>query len=179
MARIFPLILGEPKQKTFTANATWPAPAGVTLLTTATGKGAAGAPAYNDSGYYIYKYRYYAYRHSDNTYTYSSETLMTVTATTSGGAVPAGYCEEPGQSWAQIGTDIEWRFTCYRHEKKLSGGYHPATTGASTTGFNKTFPGGVGGPATPVTFENIPVVPLQGYSIVVPAGGSLTIYWTE
>ena len=50
-----------------------------------------------------------------------------------------------------------------------------ATTGASTTAFGYTFLGGTGGAATPVTYSNVAVTPLVSYSIVVPAGGSVSI----
>lgn len=53
--------------------------------------------------------------------------------------------------------------------------YVDPTTGASTTGFGKTFPGGTGGAATPTTFNNVAVTPGVSYPIVVPSGGSLTI----
>ena len=53
--------------------------------------------------------------------------------------------------------------------------YTNPSTGASTTGFGKTFPGGTGGAATPTTFNNVAVIAGASYSIVVPSGGSLTI----
>lgn len=53
--------------------------------------------------------------------------------------------------------------------------YTAPGTGASTTAFGYTFPGGTGGPASPTTYNNIPVTPGASYPIVVPSGGSLTI----
>lgn len=50
-----------------------------------------------------------------------------------------------------------------------------ATTGADTVGFGKTFPGGVGGPASPVTYNNVAVTPGASYSLTIPSGGSITI----
>ena len=52
----------------------------------------------------------------------------------------------------------------------------PAFDGANTTGFGKTFAGGVsGGAATPVTYNNVAVTPGAAYTLVIPAGGSITI----
>lgn len=51
----------------------------------------------------------------------------------------------------------------------------PATTGADTTGFSKTFSGGVGVAATSTTYTNITVVPSTGYPVVVPSGGYISI----
>lgn len=58
------------------------------------------------------------------------------------------------------------------------GSYHPgspATTGASATGFGKTFPGGVGSPATEVVYNDVAVTPGGTYSLVVPSGGYIKI----
>lgn len=51
----------------------------------------------------------------------------------------------------------------------------PATVGASTTGFGKTWPGGDGGTAPTLTFTSIPVVPGQVYNLSIPSGGYITI----
>jgi hypothetical protein len=53
--------------------------------------------------------------------------------------------------------------------------FNSPTTGAPTTAFGYSFPGGTGGAATPVTYNNVPVTPGASYSIVVPAGGSVSI----
>jgi hypothetical protein len=49
----------------------------------------------------------------------------------------------------------------------------PPSTGADTTGFGLTFPGGAGGPSTTTTFNNVAVVPNQTY--VITNNKSLTI----
>jgi hypothetical protein len=51
----------------------------------------------------------------------------------------------------------------------------PSTTGAVSTGFGKTFPGGVGGAGTPVTHNSVVVTPGSTYNIVVAAGGAVQI----
>jgi len=50
-----------------------------------------------------------------------------------------------------------------------------ATTGDSTTGFGKTFPGGTGGAASDTTFNNVAVTPGTTYTIV--NNGALTIQY--
>jgi hypothetical protein len=50
-----------------------------------------------------------------------------------------------------------------------------ATTGASTTGFGKDFPGGYGGAASNTTFNNVAITPGVTYTIV--NNGSLTIQY--
>lgn len=51
----------------------------------------------------------------------------------------------------------------------------PATTGSNTTGFGKTFTGGVGGTAATTTYTNVAVTASTAYTIVVPSGGYITI----
>ena len=53
--------------------------------------------------------------------------------------------------------------------------YRDGTNGAPTTGFGYTFPGGVEGPASPVTYNNVTVTPNASYVLNVPAGGSIVI----
>lgn len=56
----------------------------------------------------------------------------------------------------------------------------PGSTASATIGSTYTFPagtysGGVGYPSVGATYNNIPVTPGTGYSITVPAGGSVSI----
>lgn len=55
--------------------------------------------------------------------------------------------------------------------------FQDATTGGSTTALGYTFLGGTGGPATPVTYTNVPVTPGASYfiSIVAGEGGSVSL----
>jgi hypothetical protein len=50
-----------------------------------------------------------------------------------------------------------------------------ATTGASTTGFSQTFPGGAGGAASTTTYTNVAVTPGTTYTVV--NNGALTIQY--
>lgn len=153
------------KSKTFTANETWPVPAGVTVFTTAIGKGAAGQPATSgEDGYLIRK-------------EYEKRVNGVLTEATTnyefkyGGPVPGDYCQNVDRSGG-----IQEK-TCYYHT--FYEGDTAATTGAAATGFGKTFPGGFGGPASNTTFNNVAVTPLNPYQVIVPAGGSITITYYE
>jgi hypothetical protein len=53
------------------------------------------------------------------------------------------------------------------------------TTGAPTTAFSRSFPGGTGSGASVTTLTNLIVTPGASYSIVVPTGGSLTITYYQ
>lgn len=53
----------------------------------------------------------------------------------------------------------------------------PATNGANTTGFGYTFAGGVAGPATPVTYSNVPVTPGTTYTVTSTGDGYITILY--
>jgi hypothetical protein len=52
----------------------------------------------------------------------------------------------------------------------------PETTGGTSSAFGFTYPGGVGGPATPSTTTNVSVTPGQTYSITV-SGGYVTFQY--
>jgi hypothetical protein len=88
---------------------------------------------------------------------------------------------------ATVSTDAGWKTsglvvdgdngTSYVHWAELgsySGG-SSATTGANTTGFSKTFSGGVGVTATTTTYNNVTITASTGYPLVVPSGGYITI----
>jgi hypothetical protein len=150
-----------------TANTSWVAPFTTSNIDTAIGKGAAGTPS--DPGTYTTHYIDYLTRRSDG----GVETLDGGT-TTSTGLAPADYCD-PVQS-EDSSTVYSSSQRCYQFTQNYSPS--SATTGASTTAFGKTFPGGTGGAATNTTFTNIAVTPGGSYNIVVPSGGSLTFtYW--
>lgn len=55
----------------------------------------------------------------------------------------------------------------------------PATTGTDTSGFGKTFAGGVGGPAATSSFTDVPVTGGASYNLVVPSGGPITITYYQ
>lgn len=53
--------------------------------------------------------------------------------------------------------------------------YVDPVTGADTTGFGYTFPGGAGGPATAATYNNVPVTPGDTYTITSTGDGYIYI----
>lgn len=52
-----------------------------------------------------------------------------------------------------------------------------ATTGGNSSAFGNTYAGGVGGAATPVTTNNVTVIPGQTYTITVASGGYVTFQY--
>lgn len=57
--------------------------------------------------------------------------------------------------------------------------YTPQFDGANTTGFGYTFAGGVGAPATPTTYTNVPVTPGTTYTINSAGDGYITIIYYQ
>ena len=157
--------------ETFTANATWTAPVTTSRIDTLTGNGAAGAPASSEPVFYWYDT--YVQQTSYNLDgSIASQTPWQFTGTT-GGEAPSDYCNNSYSGATLVHS------TCYQFTGYTTGGVTPATTGASATGFGKTFVGGTGGAATPVTHNNVAVTPGATYSLAVPAGGSITITYTR
>lgn len=161
--------------QTFTSNATWVAPASTAVLETLTGQGGSGTPASTRDGYLYYELNYQmGQRRSDGVWeSVSSET----TGPHFREVVPADYCEPVVTSG-----DPEYSAyqRCYDYTTiGPSTEEVEATTGASTTGFGKTFPGGTGGAATPVTYNSVAVTPGASYPLVIPSGGSITITYYE
>jgi hypothetical protein len=171
--------------RTFTANTTWAAPASTTRLESIVGIGTAGTPgtpAYDDppiTKYRQYTIKFYTYARADGGDPYLTNTV------TYGATMDA-----PGESTSSVqtapmtGTYSSVTVTTVVGYEAISvpGAHHdaePPTTGAAASGFGKTFPGGVGGPATAVTYNLVPVTPGGSYNVVVPAGGSITITWLQ
>jgi hypothetical protein len=53
--------------------------------------------------------------------------------------------------------------------------FEPTVTGGTTTALGYSFPGGEGGPATPITYFNVPVTPGASYFIYPAPGGSVSL----
>lgn len=89
-------------------------------------------------------------------------------------AVPSSCTASYTGGWA-FGGDVATSGDAY-----LTWSYYGAPTdGTASTAFGYTFAGGVGGPATGVTYNNVTVTPGASYSIVVPTGGEVIIVWFE
>lgn len=153
-------------------------PASVGNLTLLTGQGGAGRA--EDEEYVR------AYRKNTKTYVgYENGTVQTTDQGTTyhAGTTPADYC---GPVVEYTTADGQKRYTqnCYYHSDASYWSTEPATTGASASitgpnGFSRTYPGGYGGPATPVTQENVAVTPGGQYVLTIPYGGSITMSYFE
>lgn len=170
--------------ETFTSNRTWTAPAGVTKIDTVLGKGAAGSPASTSTvtHYYHDEYAYDVYHHRDGTFTDTSndKTLVSETEVASG-STPLPSSHQSQHFDTPDDPDTDWFYVQYVYFRSQTSTTEtdPATTGASTTAFGKTFPGGAGGPATPASYSNVAVVPGQSYAMTIPSGGSITITYLK
>jgi hypothetical protein len=155
---------------TYTSSQTITIPAGVTNLVSVSGQGAPGTPGTSTLVQQYSKTRKDYVMRNDlggQIYTYTYET------TYSNGPKPDDYCQ-PVQTF--YSGDVEnYQQTCYEHADTSYYDSTPATTGANTTGFGQTFPGGVGKAATSVSVANVAVTPGGQYALVIPAGGSITI----
>lgn len=208
MARLFPMQQGAPRQKTFTSNEVWTAPAGVTSINI-TGKGQDGSPAtWTATSISVMGCTKSSFNQPGGSLTSKNDAVAD-------GAVSAGaFVGGTGERTVSyervtytVGPDnlsVRSSFTLSRTVRgsaSVSSGstsgnitHTPSSltsvsvsvesksggsTGASATGFGYTFPGGSGGAATPATYTNVTVGPGNPYSVVVPSGGSITITWTE
>lgn len=173
------VILGHRRQQvsqTFTANATFTAPFTTSSIDTASGKGANGGTA---SGGTTTQWRtVYQTIYSRRDGSGLEETVSY--GPWQPGPIPAGYSAycDPATTTPDS-TVYATMEKCYDYEQQTITDPPVEYTGASTTAFGKTFPGGTGGPATTTTFSNIAVTPGASYSIVVPSGGSITITYTQ
>lgn len=144
---------------TFSASTTWVAP-NVNLLSTVSGHGATGAIG----AAYSYTYHRVAMTVWDD-----GRTLRSVSGFVTGPEVPLDYCDD------HISDSPNSRQTCYTFPVDAVN-ENPPTTGASAIGFGVTFPGSIGD-ATPSPFSisNIAITPGGSYSVIVPAGATLSI----
>jgi hypothetical protein len=165
--------------QTYSANATWTAPLTTSSIDTASGKGAAGTPgqaAYDDpSTTNNVKLEQYYYRRIDG----GPDDTSTIKYNNAWSGTQPDNTSETGP--ISDGVHYEVTLITTYFVETTPGAHHdaiPPTTGASTTAFGKTFPGGTGGAASTTTFSNIAVTPGGSYSIVVPSGGLITFtYW--
>lgn len=173
--------------QTFTANASWTAPVTTSRVDTAVGKGANGSPASSFTLYYNDKYQFRVRHYANGGTNVGSSTRIAHDSASQFDPVPGNYCDPSnsgddgsgpivvnGTSYAMT----SWE-DCYHYERTYTTYSYSATTGASTTAFGQTFPGGVGGPAPTTTKTNVIVTPGASYSFVIPAGGSLTITYYQ
>lgn len=158
MARLFPMLLMDTKTRNFTANTIFHVPVATSQITKLTGTGAPGLPV-------SYKVERYTQKFDANRQPVGAPFLSDTYPVAASTAAPEAYCTQ------NTGAGYE----CYSFFKTSN----PGTTGAATTAFNRTFPGGVAGPATPVTYNDVPVAPGTTQALLVPSGGSVTVTYTE
>lgn len=156
----------------FTVDGTWIAPVS-TNKATITGMGGAGlpgVPAYKGPDITTYDIRctriqYYAGGGQ------SEPVLISLTPSTETEPVPANYCFDDLAGGQYCDTFVK----LVTVTTGTSYASTPPTTGASSTALGRTMPGGTGGPATPVTYPAIAVIPGTAYPIKVAAGGFVDI----
>lgn len=164
--------------QTFTANGTWVAPVTTSSIETASGKGAAGTPDSSVTHYYHDRYTYRMTHNRDGSFTQGPTTFVARDEVASADTpLPDNYASENFDTPSDPVSD--YFYIQYIHFRAQTTTTTSATTGASTTGFGKTFPGGSGGAASLTNFANVPVTPGASYAIVVPAGGTLTITYYQ
>lgn len=173
MSALLHLMMGsgrrkQPVPRTFTSNDTFLVPAGVSTVIMS-GYGARGANGTSSQSYiYESKTIYATNRSTGVRQAVSSQRYIVVFSGQS------AYCgpelstpSDPTYSSNQ---------TCYTYDGFFTSPGSPPTTGASATGLGKSFPGSLGNTQqTPTQYTNVPVTGGSNYSIVVPAGGSITI----
>lgn len=165
--------------KTFTKNETFIMPAGVSVLDSVTGHGAPGSPASTGTTeLYTHIVDSY-YRRTGGIDYVESDVDGWIGANAATGSnycdPPVDYCDPNTDANCTVGSTIYWRsLRCYSYNARIVGA-SSATTGASASGFGKVFPGGVGGPASTFTYNNVAVTALASYPVVVPSGASITI----
>lgn len=162
--------------KTFTKNETLVMPVGVSVLDAVVGNGAPGKPAISGT-VELYTHIVHSLFRRAGGIDYVEGDVPGWTGTGTGSGNGSDYCDpivvypDPDHG----GNTVYYQeLVCYYYRARTVGG-SPATTGASASGFGKVFPGGVGKPATAVTYNNVAVTALASYPVVVPAGGSITI----
>lgn len=157
---------GVLKTQTFSSSQTVTLPSSVTMLATVSGKGEAGSP-----GYVNYEYNVEIV----TTKNYSSGAPSITTSYDSGsGSPPSDYCDgiQGRDSRGAYSGSVCYSFSPYSSDV-------PPSTGASATGFNRTFAGGTGSAAPVTTYENVPITSGAPYSLYIPSGGSITISYYE
>jgi hypothetical protein len=110
---------------------------------------------------------------ADNTYDWATNSFPF------NNAIPGSATVSYSSGWKTTGAVVDGDIGFSTVAWREYGTTTPATTGADTTAFGDTFPGGTGGPATPTSFSNIAVTPGTAYPITVPSGGSLTITYYQ
>lgn len=190
---------------TFTSNGTWTAPSSVSVVSTLIGKGQDGTAAYwtglSADVSYVEKtapvgissttiegraqteWDKFPTSHDPNGSTVNWTLWYYYANTTQQYAYSALVRLASGQTKTKVGNGWGSSYTTpiTGQDKNYDVGnmeeYIGDATGDSSSALGYTFPGGVGGPATPATYNNVSVTPNASYSIIVPGGGYVTIQY--
>lgn len=170
----------KPVTKTYTSSQTITIPAGVSNLTLLTGQGGTGSPS-SDS--YVEMYSQYTETYNQRNDAGGFITTSRSETTYHYGSTPSNYCG-PTTPYVGQGGVTNYTQTCYFFADASYWNTTPATTGGTTemtgpNGFNRSWVGGTGGPATSSTVENVAVVAGGQYTLSIPSGGSITISYYE
>jgi len=193
---------------TFTSSGTWVAPLGVTLVTTLTGKGEDGSPAFW-ADFQPGSSQSISYVETSAPSGISSATIES-RAQTEWDKLPTSYTPDGvytswtlwyyyanrvdqyaregivrvknGFSKTKIGNGWGSSYTTppSSYRNYAAGNleeYYAASTGLDASALGYTFSGGVGGSATPVTYNNVAVTSGASYSVVVPLTGYVIIQY--
>ena len=181
--------------ETFTAGQTWIAPAGIIELAVLKGKGGSGSPAstnsasarvlyIDDSSVLSAQTLSDAYAHADA----QAASILSQLSTTSYGSASftlreyygTQYVFNNGRSVSSVKKGAGAGLNSSKTHVTGLTKYTAGTTGSSASGYGYTFPGGAGGAAAEVIYNNVAVVAGQSYVLTVPSGGSITIeYWAN
>ena len=172
----------KPTTKTYTSannRATITIPATVGNLTLLTGQGGTGSP---EQEYYVERYKEKRTVYNQRNDQGGINLTLDGGTSTGYGPTPDDYCG-PVAPYGDM-QNPNYTQTCYSYTDTSYWDYTPPTTGGTTTmtgpnGFNRTWAGGLGGPANPTTAENVAVTPGGQYVLTIPAGGSITISYFE
>jgi hypothetical protein len=161
----------QTKTQTFSSSGTWIARS--SKVDVATGYGARGQNATSSQNWIYENKTIYATRRSDGARIAVSTSRYLVRFTSQ-----SAHCDPINNT--PTDPDYSSNQTCYAYDGFFTVAGNPATAGAATTAFGKSFPGATGNVTpTPTTYANIDVSQGSSYPINVPLGGSLTITWTE
>lgn len=158
----------RPISQTFSSSGTLVIPAGV-LSVDLIGRGARGRDSYQQTQ------DSYTYYDEITIYPWNGSAPFTVRGSSGSGngQAPGNSCGPYTPPNAQ--TQTNGNMVCTYYSGSTSTVTVPATTGASSTGVGKTFPGSYGDITPTITQFNAVPVTAGSYNIVVPAGGYITV----
>lgn len=153
----------------------WTAPL-TTVMVKMTG---AGQPGTSSGSHYEYDLNYYSQDHTIDNSTGQrvgsfSPQLQSTTRYANAPTPPGESCFSP----VDLGNGFS-NETCHFYEVVPVVVPDDPTNGQDVTLFGFLFPGGVGGPASAVSYNNAGVIPGRTYATALPSGASITLTYFE